>query len=221
MIDAERPSEPMSLAAKRSYNDRDVLEALAAMFHAKCYLCECRLTPGLTEVDHRRPQGTFPEGKFAWNNLFPACERCNKRRKKSIPPTGLASPGDEVEKRLRQKANPVMPDLELRCVFEAVNDKDIQAEDTATELHRLHDPNSSSTYRANLRTKEILSEIADYFLEKVAPLQYKLLNLQQQERAFFGLSELEQEFRRVVSRKAPYTMLIRSLVNSRLHSMFD
>ncbi len=90
MVKIERtPTPPPSLAVeakKKSgkYNLDDVVEQLEQDFHSKCYLCEM---DSLTnrEVEHLLPHknGTYPERKFDWDNLFLACGNCNKLKNKS------------------------------------------------------------------------------------------------------------------------------------------
>ena len=61
-----------------SYRTEDVVSALKAIFHNKCYIC------GLNEltdhvVEHLRPHhnGKFLNLKFDWDNLFLCCPHCN------------------------------------------------------------------------------------------------------------------------------------------------
>jgi HNH endonuclease len=75
---------PASLAIEKGkkngqYNSEDVLVALQADFHNKCYLCEQK-SPTSINVEHFVPhrEGKYPDLKFAWENLFWACEHCNK-----------------------------------------------------------------------------------------------------------------------------------------------
>lgn len=67
---------PISLKARSSYRGDDVIEALAIMFHNKCYLCE-RSEPTSMNVEHFDPHMGDVDKKFAWENLFFVCARCN------------------------------------------------------------------------------------------------------------------------------------------------
>ncbi|MBA5601739.1 HNH endonuclease [Pectobacterium aroidearum] len=70
-----QPSPP-SLANNTSYRYPDVIQALQAMFHGKCYLCE-QDSISDPEVEHFVPHGENTALKFGWNNLFYSCRRCN------------------------------------------------------------------------------------------------------------------------------------------------
>ncbi len=78
MVKCERLSPPpASLKLHRSYNERDVIEQLKAVFHDKCYICELKgLQDGI--VEHRIPHKGDEALKFDWDNLFWACHHCNE-----------------------------------------------------------------------------------------------------------------------------------------------
>lgn len=67
---------PRSLFEQQSYREKDVIEALSADFHNKCYICEVK-DPLVLNVEHFRPHEGDVVRKFNWNNLFFACGRCN------------------------------------------------------------------------------------------------------------------------------------------------
>ncbi|WP_402719106.1 HNH endonuclease [Janthinobacterium rivuli] len=67
---------PASLADKKSYSGSDVMDALAAMFHNKCYLCETS-NPTSLNVEHFDPQVAGEDRTYDWDNLFYSCARCN------------------------------------------------------------------------------------------------------------------------------------------------
>ncbi|KKF38953.1 hypothetical protein [Hafnia alvei] len=68
--------EPLSLALQTSYKGQDVIDALRAIFHDKCYLCE-QDSISSPEVEHFVPHNKTAALKFGWNNLFYSCRRCN------------------------------------------------------------------------------------------------------------------------------------------------
>jgi len=77
---------PTSLAREKvkksgKYNEEDVLEQLKNDFHNKCYICEDK-GPSSINVEHFQPHynGKLLDLKFDWNNLFFACEHCNKTK---------------------------------------------------------------------------------------------------------------------------------------------
>lgn len=60
------------------YDKPDVIERLRKDFHNKCYICEMKELQD-PNVEHLLPHknGTYPERKFDWENLFWACGHCN------------------------------------------------------------------------------------------------------------------------------------------------
>ena len=67
---------PPSLSKRQSYNEEDVIKALKAVFHDKCYICELKkLQDGI--VEHRIPHKGDDALKYDWDNLFWACHHCN------------------------------------------------------------------------------------------------------------------------------------------------
>jgi uncharacterized protein (TIGR02646 family) len=57
---------------------RDLLEMSA---HHCAYCDTFELGEGSREtIDHFRPKGRFPRLAFAWENLFPACDRCQQAK---------------------------------------------------------------------------------------------------------------------------------------------
>ena len=96
MIKVERSQPaPASLAeeAKKKngeYNKPDVTERLKRDFHNKCYICGIdRLQDAV--VEHRLPHknGTYPERKFDWNNLFWSCMHCNSVKNRDMYDVGI------------------------------------------------------------------------------------------------------------------------------------
>lgn len=217
MIDVVRPVEaPASLAAAKSYSGHDVRTALHATFLCKCYLCETPVELGTFTVDHRRPKGDprFAGEKHAWTNLFPACSRfrCNERRERTYPDGGLLDPGDGVEQRVVQEIVRAVS-LSLRqagssaLVFRARGAGDVAAENTARELDRIHNGTDSTATdtASSLRSaivehvSAIAPDIHDYALLAASP-----------EADVAVLAELRDRVGRLVSRRAPYSMLVRS-----------
>jgi uncharacterized protein (TIGR02646 family) len=72
------------------YRDNQARAALEELFHRKCAYCESDISNSTWEVEHFRPKGRVAERvghpgyywlAYAWSNLYPACEFCNKRRR--------------------------------------------------------------------------------------------------------------------------------------------
>lgn len=219
MINNNRRSEsPPSLLGKKTYRDSDVLEALFEDFNAKCYLCESPVEYGSFEVDHRWPTGDGGD-IYAWLNLFPICSNCNIRRKKKWPEGGLMFPDgkDDVETRLSQELINIMLPTVVKGItpqFHAISAGDISARNTSDELSRIYD--SKSRKGADLisaidaYSRQVLKCLVDY--------QAKT-NIGQTTDPEMEL--LKRQLQNMVSRKAPYTALIRSLVKDYISDLFD
>jgi len=60
------------------YQHNDIKEAVKKMFHGKCVFCEEHIeTVTYTHIEHFHPKSIYYEETFEWENLFPACSKCN------------------------------------------------------------------------------------------------------------------------------------------------
>ncbi len=57
-------------------------DALTSMSHGKCAYCECLLDVESKDVtiDHFLPKSTYADKVVEWENLLPACLRCNRAK---------------------------------------------------------------------------------------------------------------------------------------------
>ena len=57
-------------------------DALLEMSHFKCSYCECILNIEAKDVtiDHFLPKAFYADRVVEWENLFPACLRCNRKK---------------------------------------------------------------------------------------------------------------------------------------------
>lgn len=227
MIDVDRPATaPESLAERRRYNADDVLAALHLTFLGKCYLCETPVEIGTFEVDHRRPKAQFERHTYAWENLFPACNtyRCNNRRPRKYPDGGLLDPGQGVETRVEQRIEGA-PSISLRSggstelVFCPRDPLDLPARNTAIELDRIHNaPAGAAINSAKALRMKVLSHVlavrdaVSAYLQRAADPTVSPVELDKHERYI----------RRLVSRRAPYSALVRSCVSHPdIRKLFD
>jgi hypothetical protein len=208
MIDIQRGPAPASLSRQTSYKSTDVLTALYRDFLGKCYLFEGILPRGSISVEHRVDQAIDPAQVYDWTNLFPAHQSCNNRRPETTQ--ALLSPGanQSLEQRLTQKYQFGQKE-EFRFFFVASNPSDPEAEATAKELYAIHCEGTRTTSKwaaENLR-EDILHEILD-----TMELERRFLNpaLQQNPTMF---QDVKTRLTLTLSRKAPYTMLKRSIIH--------
>ena len=61
-------------------------KAMLEMSHGKCSYCECKLGIESKDVtiDHFLPKSENPDEVVEWENLFPACLRCNRKKNRFI-----------------------------------------------------------------------------------------------------------------------------------------
>ena len=63
------------------YRHKDIQEALSKSSHGKCAFCECKPgDSGNIEVEHFKPKSIYPDLTFEWDNLLPACRKCNEAK---------------------------------------------------------------------------------------------------------------------------------------------
>lgn len=138
----------------------------------------------------------------------------------------MLSPGDGIERRIEQIADAIAGGDGVACRFSSRNAADQAAINTANELTHLHTAETGTTVRARLNTSDLLTAIRLRYVQDVFPLEDKVRDLRRKRArkelyAPADLREAEAALRRAVSRRAPYTMLIRSLVSSALADLFD
>lgn len=60
------------------YRHKDIQEALSKSSFCKCAFCESKVdVSGYMEVEHLAPKSIYPQLAFNWDNLLPACRKCN------------------------------------------------------------------------------------------------------------------------------------------------
>jgi len=59
-------------------------EPLGAMTQNHCAFCDGSFTESLRTIEHFKPKKSFPAEAFAWENLFPACDRCQGTKLESF-----------------------------------------------------------------------------------------------------------------------------------------
>lgn len=218
MINAVRSVEaPPSLAACKKYNAQDVVDALLRDFLNKCYLCETRISLRKQSVDHRRSKELFPELKFAWENLCPACRDCNDRRPKprvrSIADRILNPTCDDVEARIHQTLRyDETCNAEIPC-FSARDPADDRAVATAKELEHLHND------RKSMKAAELRAAIT----RRIDEVLVRVRDLQKYGNATRGpvRAAWEAPLRHDFSRRAPFTALVRGRLGAGLEHLFD
>lgn len=88
---------------------------------------------------------------------------------------------------------------------------------TAEQLSKLHAP-TGTTFRARAGAKELLASVHDRDMETISPLEPRARRARRDGAPDL---EVERELRTLLSRRAPFTMLTRSLVDPSLADLFD
>ena len=185
----------------------------------KCYLCECPISRSEFEVDHRVPQRVSEQLVHCSVNLFPACRSCNGRRGSHPKQGGLLCPGfdSDLEARLEQRIQRIDA-TEVRACFSARDPEDLDAINTAAELHRIHSPESGTTPTARARARDLLDAIVDHYAATIAPLERKVLRARRRSEPD---RVAERDLGRALARSEPFTMLLHSLVAAELGDLLE
>ncbi len=189
-----------------SYRTSDVLMAFDTHFFSKCYLTEqWHGSSYEMDVDHFVPVNQNPALKFDWNNLFPAAHKANMMRPRQWPAGGLLDPcRDKVADRLLATLavggqNPL---------FEATDPADQAAHNTADLLNLLHSGKPGDG-ESRLNTKHLRVTIAAQYHRVMVAIQH-FLAAQSSDNPQ-KLSNAKRELRDLLSRRAPFTQLLRAM----------
>lgn len=158
MIKVERSSKvPESLKAKREYTGTDVVMQLKHDFYDKCYICGIKPVQD-PQIEHLLPHknGTFPERKYDWNNLFWSCSHCNSIKNQAKY--------DENVLDCCKKDPELFIDFSLKddSVFVRAKDhKDIEAIVTAELVNEVFNKKNTGMriHKCQVRVDELLKEM--------------------------------------------------------------
>lgn len=189
-----------------TYRNSDVLRAFDTHFFSKCYLTEqWHGDSHEMDVDHFMPVNQDPALKHDWNNLFPAAHKANMMRPRLWPVGGLLDPcRDNVASRLLATIGV----LGSKPQFEAADPADQAADNTANLLNLLHNGRTGDR-ESQLNTKHLRVTIAkqyDQVLHAIIEFQAAEQGTDMQRRA-----QARRDLRNLLSRKSPFTMLMRAM----------
>jgi hypothetical protein len=195
MINIERRIQaPASLADKKSWRGKDVLQALFEDFREKCYLTERKFDdPEEMEIDHFVTRNENEALHYEWTNLYPIHEKANKKRPKTTPVGGFLNPCSQTDN--------VEEDVEYRVeigggtLFKPRDLANQKAVNTAQLLTHIH-----QDLKGAIRKKhhEVVNAIAEW---RTAVATGRTAD------------EYEEELllRTLLSRDSSFTMLMRSM----------
>ena len=207
--DQQLPPDQQKLVKPKchqSYRNADLFEAFDDCFFSKCYLTEqAYLTSWAMDVEHFTPQNERPDLKYEWTNLYPASHDANMMKPRNTPVGGYldpCDPNDDVETDILY-----FLDFDDDLVhFKATDATNVKAVNTAKLLQKLHNGDTSETRR---KTAELRNAIHKRFV--------RILELIIEWRKAREISDVQTEFeaerklKALLSRKASFTMLMRSV----------
>lgn len=207
--DQQLPSDQQTLKKPKcneAYRNADLFDAFEADFLNKCYLTEqAFLTSWSMDVEHFIPQKERPDLKYEWINLYPASHDANMMKPRNTPAGGYLNPcepGDNVE-------NDILYFLDYEndtVYFEAANSVSAKAVNTALLLQKLHNGDTPETRR---KTAELRNAIHKRYVKIL-----ELIDDWRESREANNIQatfETERKLRAYLSRRASFTMIMRSI----------
>jgi hypothetical protein len=188
-----------------SYRESDLIKAFDACFFKKCYLTERQAYSSWEmDVEHFIPQNERPDLKYTWTNLYPADADANKMKPNKTPNGGYLDPCsslDDVEKEIIYHFD---VDLE-ECQFEPVNLLNRKAINTAELLYRIHNGHDANSNAKTAGLRKAIAIQRNKIYKAIMAWQHAKNNQNAMEEA-----NHRRELKTLLSRKAPFTMLMRS-----------
>lgn len=92
---------PQSLAAQKSYSEKDVQDQLFSDQHNKCYICEREVDTDF-EIEHHQSRNNFPLRTYDWRNLYLSCNYCNDKKKDNFD-NMLNPETEDIEEIIKQE----------------------------------------------------------------------------------------------------------------------
>lgn len=197
-----KPEQPVN------YRNSDLLEAFDRDFFSKCYLTEEKFANSwIMDVEHFIPQNERGDLVYEWTNLFPAAHYPNMLKQRSTPAGGLldpSNPADDVENEILYAMSVYGTDPR----FAAKNAGNVKAVNTANLLMRVHRGHDENTRKGTETLRHAISKRHIEVLHKIIEWQGAAEGTQAK---FQAQSELQG----LLSKKASFTMLIRSMPSVR------
>lgn len=140
------------------YHHKDIQNVLFESSHDKCAFCECK--PGQSgnrEVEHFEPKSLYPDRTFDWDNLLPACRKCNEAK------------GD-FDTRTVPIVNPTVENPELILTYnflEVIPLPGTKDEKKVDDTIRVCNLNSPRLYSARADIMKSVAEYMDELREKI------------------------------------------------------
>lgn len=196
----EKPKPPVS------YRNSDIIEAFDTQFYAKCYLTEEKfLNSFIMDIEHFISKSEDETLRYEWTNLFPAEHNANMAKPRKTPKGGYlnpCNPKDDVEKEIIYSVGAFGENPR----FKAKDSNNQKAINTAQLLDKLHNGEpSKDSYQKTKNLRFIIKKQFDKIAKLISEWQhYQKIGNHQKE---FDKAE---ELKSLLSRRASFTMLMRS-----------
>lgn len=160
------PTAPACLSNKQ-YNTPEVVALLQAMFFGKCYLCE-QDELDAPEIEHFDPHKGDETKKYAWDNLFYACARCNSIKSHTHKNLlNCCDPNVDVFRAIKC-IMPSIPDHPIQ-ITAMINPQTDEAINTEILLNKCY--NESETGLRDISRISLIERIFDYYSKFLAHRQ--------------------------------------------------
>jgi hypothetical protein len=196
----EKPKPPVS------YRNSDIIEAFDRQFYAKCYLTEEKFTNShIMDIEHFISKSEDETLRYEWTNLFPAEHNANMAKPRKTPKGGYLNPclsSDDVETEIIYSVGAFGETPR----FKATNENNQKAVNTATLLDKIH--NGEIDKDSFVKTKNLRAAIKkryDTISKLIIEWQDSKITGNKQKQL-----DKETELKLLLSRRASFTMLMRS-----------
>ena len=189
---------------KNKYRTTEILEKLGLLFDNKCFLCETQKEkPNNFQVEHFIPHKNKAQLKFDWNNLFLACgDTCNQYKSTTENILDPCKPEHDVEKNIIYELTPI----DLIPHFYAIDEKNTLIKNTCDLLEKIHNGTNEDSIN---KTASLRNAIKRRAIELLQATKEYFKAISQEEN--IEKQKAEKIIKKIISRKSPYTMLLRSI----------
>ena len=199
---------------KKNHKTPFIYKQLGLMQRNKCYLCEeTKNAPENFHIEHFIPHKEDEKLKFDWNNLFLTCVDCNLYKGTQTNILNPCNNEHDVEHDIIYKLT--MIDHLPR--FYASDENNPLIVNTCKLLDKIHNGD-------NNKSKNKTSSLRNAIDRRVKELLIVMLNFNYAitQNLVVEKQKAEREIKDIVSRNAPYTMLMRSLaIKYEFQYLFD
>lgn len=191
------------------------MEAFDRDFFSKCYLTEQKYANSwIMDIDHFIPQNERPDLVYEWANLFPVNHYANMIKPRKTPAGGYLNPSieeDDVESDILYSFSSVYGEDPFFEPADAANQK---AVNTCKLLDRLHNGHDTNTQKATINLRSVIHK-------RYKEIQNKIAQWRNVEKGSSEEVKIRIELKRLLSRKASFSMLMRSMVAVKVYLPAD